>query len=296
MWLHIPDTVTASPSAQEQGDSNSDCICCCPDTALFAGSSATHTLRPLSWPGWRTRRWMTRLSGLTCAPSTAERGVARWISSLPVTRASHSAQPDCAVAPKTPGTSGPKSPASSGRRPPRCSSPRTSSDTSPSASTRSAKSYKLWATTLQQASTARQRSAHRTSGRDSSYWPTPTVSTSGAWPDITLRQGRLVMRGGASQLGIHMATKAWTLLFLMGVTSPRACSLPIPMRLTPGNAPSEHPLVCNPRFLEALMGWPTGWTDTDSPVTGFALWQQRMRSALSQLPYADPHPMTDGTE
>lgn len=116
------------------------------------------------------------------------------------------------------------------------------------------------------------------------------MSTPGAWPDLTVRQGRLVMREGKSQMGVHIATKAWTLLYLMGVATPRACSLPLPMRLIPGNGPSEHPLVCNPQFLEALMGWPTGWTDTDSQVTGFALWQQRMRSALSRLPYADHSP------
>jgi len=290
MWLYLPNAVVGSPSALAPEASNSGCTCCCPDTELFAGSSATHTLRPLSWPGWRTRRWMKLLSGLICEPSMVDRGAARWISSLPDTPASRSAPPACAEGQKTPGTSGRRLHASSAKRPPRCSSPRTSSDTSPSASTRSSANYRAWATTLHQASTARQKSARRTSGNGSSYWPTPTVSTPGAWPDLMVRQGRLVMRTGKSQLGVHLAAKTWTMLYMMGMGTPRTSSLLTPMRLTPGNGPFEHPLVCNPQFLEALMGWPTGWTDTDSRVTGFALWQQRMRSALSRLPYADNSP------
>jgi DNA (cytosine-5)-methyltransferase 1 len=39
----------------------------------------------------------------------------------------------------------------------------------------------------------------------------------------------------------------------------------------------------NPRFVEALMGWPIGWTDCERPVTGFARFKQRMRSALLRL-------------
>lgn len=53
----------------------------------------TH-MQPGYWQrAWQTAGWMTRLSGLTCAPSTQRLGVARWISSLRASRASRTATP-----------------------------------------------------------------------------------------------------------------------------------------------------------------------------------------------------------
>ena len=85
------------------------------------------------------------------------------------------------------------------------------------------------------------------------------------------------------QLGTHIAAKAWTLLYLMGMGRARATSLPMRVSLTPGEAGLPHGLTCNPLFLEALMGWPLKWTDTASPVTEFALWRERMRWRLWRL-------------
>ena len=39
----------------------------------------------------------------------------------------------------------------------------------------------------------------------------------------------------------------------------------------------------NPLFVEALMGWPTGWTGFASVATAWSRWLQRMRCELSQL-------------
>jgi len=39
----------------------------------------------------------------------------------------------------------------------------------------------------------------------------------------------------------------------------------------------------NPLFVEALMGWPTGWTGFASVATAWSPWLQRMRFELSQL-------------
>jgi len=49
---------------------------------------------------WKTKPWMKRLSGLTLEPSTAARGVTKWISSLPDTRANRSVSPADGVEPK----------------------------------------------------------------------------------------------------------------------------------------------------------------------------------------------------
>jgi len=48
----------------------------------------------------------------------------------------------------------------------------------------------------------------------------------------------------------------------------------------PGWTSSAETRRLSPRFVEHLQGWPIGWTDCGSAVTGFALWLARARSAL----------------
>jgi DNA (cytosine-5)-methyltransferase 1 len=50
--------------------------------------------------------------------------------------------------------------------------------------------------------------------------------------------------------------------------------------MTPGGESLKSTRRLNPLFVEWLIGWPIGWTDCDSAVTGFSLWLQRSRSAL----------------
>ncbi len=50
-----------------------------------------------------------------------------------------------------------------------------------------------------------------------------------------------------------------------------------------GSATSNAPRTLNPLFVEALMGWPIGWTDCGSAVTGLSRWQQLMHSTFSRL-------------
>lgn len=48
---------------------------------------------------------------------------------------------------------------------------------------------------------------------------------------------------------------------------------------------SEQRRTLNPLFVEALMGWPTGWTGFGSVATEWSRWLQRMRCELLQLNY-----------
>ena len=284
MWLYLPEnTVTESPLPREPEGSSSVCLSQYRDIELFAGSSETHTPRPLSWPGWRTRPWIRLLSGLTLPPSTAARGAEKWISSLPATPASLSARPGNASGKKTPGTSGRMCGASSASAARPSSSLKTCLATSPSASKTSVSTFSKWVTRLRRESLARQKSARATSGKDCSYWPTPIVSSSGTWPRLCLQDGRLFLKEGKYQLSTHLAAVAWTCLYKMGMGSPREHSLPLQMTLAPGRPGLPYALDCNPQFLEALMGWPAGWTAIDSPVTGLSPWRQAMRSRLSHL-------------
>ncbi len=69
---------------------------------------------PASWRReWRRGAWIQHLSGLTFEPSTVERGVESWISSLRASRASHSPSPVNSATKTMRGTSGRTSPVSS---------------------------------------------------------------------------------------------------------------------------------------------------------------------------------------
>ena len=50
-------------------------------------------------------------------------------------------------------------------------------------------------------------------------------------------------------------------------------------------APSfDIPRTLNPLFVEALMGWPIGWTGFGSVATEWSRWLPRMRFELLRLP------------
>jgi len=50
-----------------------------------------------------------------------------------------------------------------------------------------------------------------------------------------------------------------------------------------GKDTSELRRTLNPLFVEALMGWPTGWTGFGSVATAWSPWLRRMRCELSRL-------------
>jgi hypothetical protein len=52
-----------------------------------------------------------------------------------------------------------------------------------------------------------------------------------------------------------------------------------------GSDTSDARRTLNPLFVEALMGWPTGWTGFASVATEWCPWLQRMRYELWPLNY-----------
>ncbi len=60
---------------------------------------------------------------------------------------------------------------------------------------------------------------------------------------------------------------------------------------TAGNDTSDTRRTLNPLFVEALMGWPAGWTGFASVATASSRWLRRMRCELSRL---NSWPMDDG--
>lgn len=172
-WLYAPvpegsSLVSSSPS---------------PDTVVSVSSSGKVTPRPLSWRGWKSRTWVRLLSGTTLPPSTAARGVASWISSLRVSRASRSALPGSSAGPKTSGGSGPISSASFGRFNPDGSFLRTSLDLFGTDSDPSSVDWPRSGTMLNGICSARERSVPHIAVSGSSYsrgeYPTPSATPYG---------------------------------------------------------------------------------------------------------------------
>jgi len=91
--------------------SSSECSSPSPEPGLYVLSSGKPSLRPAS-RAIKLRPGLSILSGTIYRPSTAQRGVAAWISSLRASRASRSVSPDSSEAPRTSDGSGPRSSAS----------------------------------------------------------------------------------------------------------------------------------------------------------------------------------------
>lgn len=156
----------------------------------------------------------------------------------------------------------------------------------------SPETLKAWATALRRACFQREKSALATSGADSSSWPTPTA----VW--FKFEHGVKVGAGALKFDVKHQAqlggtaiiwTLFWELLHsTLGPELVRTLAIcpsspPVQVTLRPGPTSSCATMGLNPRYLEMLMGWPDGWTDSASPVTGFARWLRRSRSELSRL-------------
>lgn len=146
------------------------------------------------------------LSGIALPPSTADRGVASWISSLAASRASRSVWLDRSGEMLTPGISGHTSPGSSGSASQRWSSLRTFRDCSTlplltDQDTHTSwlrETYSAWVTGLRAASSRRRKSVPLTSENGSSSWPSAT-SHDGRRPgaDIRSTQGGNLSREAA---------------------------------------------------------------------------------------------------
>ena len=122
---------------------------------------------------WRKGGWITRLFGMTLRPSTLDRGVERWISSLAATPVSRSPLPASAQEPRIRAIFGRTSRASSVSASPFRCSWRMLGDTFAWDSMPLPPSFEEWATTLRRVCLQRRKSARLTAERDSSFWQTP---------------------------------------------------------------------------------------------------------------------------
>lgn len=182
MWLHLPPDClpsTSSPYAPASEDSNSACNS--PTIIADRLSEASVTWRgkqepPQAWSRrWKRGGFITRLSGLTLEPSTAQLGVDAWISSLRATRARATALPESAAANST--TDGCLIAPSTSSTPAGLilSSARTCRGTPTDSLPSQSRLWSDWAAALRSEYSARPKPEIPCGGSDCSSWPSATV-------------------------------------------------------------------------------------------------------------------------
>lgn len=224
---------------------------------------------PKSWHrAWTKNSWAQRLSTRTLPSSTDARFLAWWTELLGATPASPSLLLESVSEQMTLATFGPTSEGSSTKSTLGGASSRTCEGICLSEHTMSSATFRAWAIALRRASTKRRKSERRTSGSACSFWPTPTVN------------GNDNYKGASPSPDDGLATKAkmwstptardWKDGFDPSLKVPTSkCRLGLQAPRTPpvGSNTSNEPRALNPRFVERLMGWPDGWTDSGCSET-----------------------------
>jgi len=124
-------------------------------------------------------------------------------------------------------------------------------------------------------------------------WPTPNVPNGGRVnPPGTTITGR-APDGSKKQVGLDETARRWAMPTARdhkdGATTlantPVNGLLGRQVLATPmaGGGSCDTPRSLNPLFVEALMGWPAGWTGFGSAASAWSRWLPRMRGELSRL-------------
>jgi DNA (cytosine-5)-methyltransferase 1 len=113
------------------------------------------------------------------------------------------------------------------------------------------------------------------------HWPTPRAHE----PGSNAPTHGLGLKQVATQQWATPTARDWKDGTLINNNAPTGSNLSrqAPRTKLDGKNTCASGLTLNPLFVEALMGWPIGWTDCVSAVTGSSRWLQLMRSELLRL-------------
>ncbi len=256
MWLHVPASCLSAPATEGLTSQPEPCGDTLARSVTWRGKLRAS---PFWRRAWRTAPWMRLLSGVTSSPSTLEHGVAAWISSWQVSRASRSRSLASSAGTRTSAGSGPRSPTSSA-----------SAGHQLSFSRMSLASYRrglgMSSQTLTGSGSMRSGrvSAHPTSARrtgetGSSYWPTATAQSYGT------------NQGGRRGVGLNTEAAQWATPSARDhrsiCASPathdrnsRPLSEQVGLQVQKTEKAGSGGMALNPQFVETLMGLPVGWT------------------------------------
>lgn len=244
MWIHLPST--CCPSAPGTAASTSELTL--PQAERLASSATLSAKRslPRYWRlAWRKKSWLRLLSGPTCEHSTADLGVASWISSLAAIRASRSVTPACALASKMSDIYGPTSLASLARLCPASSSSRMSPDTSLSDSMLFAPTSSASATELRLDYSRRLKLAQAiaANGSSSLAWPTPNC------PSMRDNEDTATRECGRHQYDLKRAAIQWPTATAGDAKASGSACYPKTSTHQPGTTLTDA--------TERVMRWPT---------------------------------------
>ena len=193
MWLILPPNpspITFCPSVPARAGSTSLSGSQCEMLARSATSRGT-SRPPEYWARvWLTAPYTVHLSGLTCPPSTAARGVDLWIASLAAIRASPTVSPDLVLDPAMTAFSSTNLFGSSPKCGLRVYSAKTSRGTPTASSPHWFRHWKNWAIALRREFSARGKWGLPTAESDCTLWQTPVADDA---PDRD--QGKINSRG-----------------------------------------------------------------------------------------------------
>jgi len=213
---------------------------------------------------YKKEQYMKRLSGLTLKPSTANLGVLKWISSLEASPASPIQVLGSYLDKKTQETYGRMLKESLGRFDPESYSWRTFQTSIIPLPPQSLETWPKWGLTRRGVLYELPTLAHRIDEQGGSLWPTPTASEA--------EKAGFYSKG---QMGNSLVAKS-----KRGELFPTpTASDGIRTNLTygAGNLTLKGYVLnqeglknggrLNPQWVEWLMGWPIGWTDSEGAVT-----------------------------
>lgn len=315
MWMHLPSQ--CFPSVQGSEDWSWELGSFSQTLARFASSRGTFR-QPKHWrDAWTTGRLMPLRFGPTLPDSMVSDGLERWISSWAEFRANRSAWPASARGRQTSGGYGPTSGAGFGMYNRDSSSWRTFPDLFGMDYPLSLETWPKRGSLRNGAVSARRMWERPTVESGSLSWPTPVsndakkseidqhrslTSSVQAWPTPTTNDAKNDNSPSQAERNtppLNVAAANWqtpaTDSFRsrggerkdeMGLDQ-QARSFRRDQQTGRGGQRTPSGVVLNPRFVEALMGLPDGWTDS-GPVAMTAYMRWEMLSSLSVRRWLSP--------
>ena len=190
MWIHVPSTSSQSVQDTEALSLDSEALSLLEQSATWKTNFVSlQSLRRV----WKTVPSIRRLSGLTSAPSTLNRGSTKWISSLEDSPVNHTQLPENKREKMTQGNSAEKSselPKDLGTQ---LSFSKMFLESLDTTGIPYDPNYERWVMKLRKDYSQRQKQAHLINGSDSSSWPTASARDyKGNEGTVTFKNGRFV--------------------------------------------------------------------------------------------------------
>ena len=298
MWAYIPSTFLDFAPGSEGLSLGSDSPCPGPvPSVTWRGKD----LDVRSWRRvWKKESWTRLLSGVTCGPSAASRGMVWWILSLRASRVSLSASPGNGWHRKTTAGCGRTWLASFAKRDLASSSWRTSQGCLFGDSETFSGTWPRWGSLRNGECSPRNPWEPRTNAIASSSWPTPTARDWRSWKasEKTHLRGSRPLNEVACLFGLQgpegngraypkdFGPSSWPTPTVGDAASSGSAAYARTKTHNHGTTLTDATSrkmggKLNPLFVEWLMGWPPGWTDFGPVGTAsFLSWRQRHSELL----------------